>query len=162
LSATGIAIGIATVVAVVSIPASSKADLLAELGRLGNLLTVQSGNSFDGAATPLPHTALGMIRRVPPVSGASETAIIRGASRRRSDAIPTVDTGGIAVTASDTTLLSTLGGTVQHGAFLNAATQHFPAVVLGRGTAQALGIADLVPPARVYLGGRYFSVVGIL
>ena len=51
LTALGIAIGIAAMVAVVGISASSRADLLAELDELGtNLLQVQPGNSPFGEA----------------------------------------------------------------------------------------------------------------
>jgi putative ABC transport system permease protein len=162
LSALGIAIGIATIVAVVAIPASSKAELLADLARDGNLLTVQSGQTLDGAPAPLPPPALGMIRRIPPVLHATAVGVVIGASVRRSAAIPTVDTGGIAVVATDPSLLPTVDATVLHGTFLNAATARYPAVVLGNAAAQALGLADLALPAQVYISGHYFTVVGIL
>jgi putative ABC transport system permease protein len=162
LSSLGIAIGIATIVAVVAIPASAKADLLARLARDGNLLTVEAGQTLDGTAEPLPATALGMIRRIPPVEGAVALGVIRGAAVRRSPAIPSVDTGGIAVAAADPSLLSTLDATVLHGTFLNAATSHYPAVVLGNAAAVALGIADLALPAQVDIDDHTFVVVGIL
>jgi putative ABC transport system permease protein len=162
LSAVGIAIGIATVVAVTSIPASSKSQLLAQLAQLGNLVTVQSGQSLDGSPAPLPHSALAMIRRIPPVQSATAIGVLNNATVRRSAAIPSVDTGGIAVVACDPSLLATLDGTVQHGTFLNAANARYPAVVLGRGAAQALGVANLARPPRVYIGDQYFRVVGVL
>ena len=47
LTTSGVAIGIAAIVAVLGISASSKADLLAQLDALGtNLLTVTPGQSF--------------------------------------------------------------------------------------------------------------------
>jgi putative ABC transport system permease protein len=162
LSALGIAIGIATIVAVVAIPASSKASLLAKLAREGNLLTVTSGQTLDGTPAPLPPTALGMVRRVPPVQHASAVGFIAGASVRRTAAIPSVDTGGIAVVAAEPSLLATLDGRVLHGTFLNRATDRYPTVVLGNAAAQSLGIPDLSVPAPVYIGGHYFTVVGIL
>jgi putative ABC transport system permease protein len=162
LSALGIAIGIATIVAVVAIPASSSAELLADLARDGNLLTVQSGQTLDGAPAPLPPPALGMIRRIPPVLHATAVGVVIGASVRRSAAIPAVETGGIAVVAADPSLLPTLDATVLHGTFLNAATARYPAVVLGNAAAQSLGLADLALPAQVYISGHYLTVVGIL
>ncbi len=49
LSALGIAIGTAAIVAVLGLSASSQAGLLAEIDRLGtNLLTVEAGQSFTG------------------------------------------------------------------------------------------------------------------
>ena len=62
LSALGIAIGIAAMVSVLGISASSKADLLAELDRLGtNLLTVTPGRTLFGDDAVLPKEAVGMI-----------------------------------------------------------------------------------------------------
>ena len=81
---------------------------------------------------------------------------------RRTAAVPPVDSGGISVLATQTSLLGTLGGTVARGVFLNAATIHYPAVVLGAVAAQTLGIGRVPPGTQVYLGGQYFTVVGIL
>ena len=50
LSALGIAIGVAAIVAVLGLSSSSAAGLNAEIAALGtNLLTVQNGQSFSGA-----------------------------------------------------------------------------------------------------------------
>ena len=49
LSALGIAIGVAAIVAVLGLSASSQAGLLAEIDRLGtNLLTVANGQTLSG------------------------------------------------------------------------------------------------------------------
>jgi putative ABC transport system permease protein len=48
------------------------------------------------------------------------------------------------------------------GFVLNAATARYPAVVLGSKAAARLGIHSLDGDPVVYLGGRWFSVVGIL
>ena len=162
LSTLGIAIGIATIVTVVAIPASAKAELLDELAREGNLLSVQASQTLDGTAAPLPLTAPAMIRRIPPVERAAPVAVIAGATVRRSAAIPSVDTSGLAVIAADTSLLTTVDTKVLHGTFLNAATERYPAVVLGNDAAIALGIPDLTKAAQVYINRQYFTVVGIL
>src|SRR4029450_11463099 len=61
LSALRVAIGIAAIVAVLGISESSKADLLAQLDRLGtNLLTVAPGQTFGGDTATLPTQAVGM------------------------------------------------------------------------------------------------------
>ena len=55
LSALGIAIGVAAIVAVLGLAASSQAALLAEIARLGtNLLTVTNGQTLTGATAELP------------------------------------------------------------------------------------------------------------
>ena len=162
LSCLGIAIGIAAAVAVLGISASSKANLLAQLGAEGNLLTVNAGQSFDGSPAPLPLTAEPMIARIPPVESVTATGYVPGAIVRRTAAVPTVDSGGISVLAAQPGLLATLGGTVALGTFLSAATDRYPAVVLGAVAAQTLGIDHVRAATQVYLAGRYFTVIGIL
>jgi putative ABC transport system permease protein len=162
LSALGIAIGIAAIVSVLGISASSQANLVAELGRLGNLLTVSPGQDLSGNVVPLPVTAEAMIRRIPPVRSASAVATLPNVAAYRSAAIPAAETGGITVAAADPRLLRTVGGSMASGEFLNPATVHFPAVVLGWSAAQGLGVGDLRFPTQLDIAGTYFTVVGIL
>jgi putative ABC transport system permease protein len=51
---------------------------------------------------------------------------------------------------------------VAYGTFLNAATIRYPAVVLGAVAARTLGISRVPPGTQVYLGDRYFAVIGVL
>jgi putative ABC transport system permease protein len=162
LSALGIAIGIAAGVAVLGISASSKANLLSELGAEANLLTVSSGQNVDGSPASLPMTAEPMIARIPPVESVTAVGYVPGATVRRTDLVPAVDSGGISVLAAQPGLLATLGGRVARGTFLNAATERYPAVVLGAAAAQTLGIDLLRAGTQVYVAGRYFTVIGIL
>jgi putative ABC transport system permease protein len=162
LSALGIAIGIASIVAVLSISSSAQADLLAQLGRLGNLLTVESGRTIDGQPAPLPPTASEMIGRIPPVHAVSAIGYIPGATVRRSAAVSPAASGGISVVAADEALLHTLDATLAHGAFLNAATARYPTVVLGAAAAQQLGISSSAMVRQVYIGGQYFALLGVL
>jgi putative ABC transport system permease protein len=162
LTAVGIAIGIAALVAVLGISASGKANLLAELDTLGtNRLTVTAGQSFLGQDSKLPEEATAMIRRIGPVTAAAGTTGV-SATVRRTDHIPAAETGGIAVVATEPELLAAVDGTVRTGSFLNAATAKYPAVVLGTKAAERLGISDLDDDPVVYLGSHWFSVVGIL
>ncbi|HSR86487.1 MAG TPA: ABC transporter permease [Streptosporangiaceae bacterium] len=162
LSALGVAVGIAAAVAVLGISASSKSNLLAQLGAEGNLLTVSAGQDFTGGPAPLPLTAEGMIGRIPPVESVTATGYLPNATVRRTAAVPTINTGGISVLAVQPNLLATLGGSVARGTFLNRATSHAQAVVLGAVAAQTLGISRVPVGTLVYLDGQYFSVVGIL
>ena len=62
LSALGIAIGVAAIVAVLGLSSSSQAGLLAEIDQLGtNLLTVTNGQTRRGETAELPLAAPGMI-----------------------------------------------------------------------------------------------------
>ena len=163
LTAVGIAIGISAMVAVVGISTSSKADLLAELDDLGtNLLQVAPGQSMFGDASELPLTAPSMIRRIGGVESASATRNVTGATIRRNDLMPKDRSGGIAVLATEPSLMDTLGATMAEGVFLNAATGTYPSVVLGSVAAERLGITSLDDDPLAFVGGQWFKVVGIL
>jgi putative ABC transport system permease protein len=161
LSALGIAIGVAAMVGLVGISTVSKAGLMAEIQQLGtNLLTVAPGTSLLGTGSSLPTGAEGMVARIPGVTGVSAIGLVSDATVRRTDKIDSSTTGGIAVQATRTNLLDALGATVRSGAFLNAATSRYPAVVLGSVAAGRLGIDRA--GAHVYIAGRWFLVTGIL
>ncbi|MEV4495168.1 ABC transporter permease [Micromonospora arborensis] len=163
LSALGIAIGIAAMVAVVGISSSSRADLDRTLDRLGtNLLTVAPGNTLFGDQAKLPMESVAMIGRIAPVTGVAATGQLPDTPVYRSDRIPSGETGGIAARATQLGLLGTVGATVRSGTWLNGATERYPAVVLGDAAARRLGLGAAGPDVQVQLGGRWFTVVGIL
>ncbi len=160
LSALGVAIGIASMVAVLGISESSKADLLATLDRLGtNLLTVAPGQTFTGEDAELPGRAVEMIAHMRSTQSAASVKVL-DESVRRTDLIDEVETGGIAVTATDTALARVLGARLRAGRFLDDALARYPAVVLGSTAARRLGVSR--PGVNVWLGERWFTVVGIL
>jgi putative ABC transport system permease protein len=163
LSALGIAIGVAAIVAVLGLSASSQAGLLDEIGRLGtNLLTVSNGQSFTGATVELPTTAPGMIGRITGVRQVQSTGTLSGAGAFRTPYIPSVDTNGLTVQAASLDLLPVLATTVARGHYLNAATAHEPVAVLGATAAQLLGIDRIYPGERIWVGSEWFYVAGIL
>src|SRR3954452_4458936 len=135
LSALGIAIGIAALVAVLGISTVSRAGLMRQIEALGtNLLTVTPGHDMFGDDSSLPEDAVGMVGRIPGVTSVSAVGTVPKATVRRTDKIDLAVTGGIAVQATRLDLLATLGGEGEHlksGAFLNAATARYPSVVLG-------------------------------
>ena len=162
LSALGISIGIAAIVGVLGISQSSRAGLLAELGRLSNLINVEPGSTATGTQAELPTTSEGMVARVGPVTHVAQLASLSSTYVYRNPYVPAIDTNGIALNAASPSLPSTVGATLAEGTFLNAATARYPAVVLGSETASLLGITSLAAPARVWIGGYWFTVVGIL
>jgi putative ABC transport system permease protein len=166
LSALGVAIGIAAMVAVLGISESSKAGLVAELNQLGtNLLTIAPGQTFLGQNAQLPEAADRAVRNLSSVRDAAAVTAVSSATARRSPYIETAETGGITVEAADLGLLSTLSGTVVRGTFLDAANERFPIVVLGAVAAQRLGVDRLTVngrPILVYIGGTWFTVGGVL
>jgi putative ABC transport system permease protein len=162
LSALGIAIGIASIVAVLGISDSSRAGLIATLDRLGtNLLRVSPGQTPFGESVTLPDEAEEMVRRIGPVQEASAVTDV-DATVRRNDFISELETGGIAVKAADPELLGTLGGTVAAGRFLDRGTSRYPVAVLGSEAAERLGIRELAGRVRVFLDGEWFTVIGVL
>ncbi|BCY11555.1 ABC transporter permease [Actinoplanes sp. L3-i22] len=162
LSVLGVAIGIAAMVAVLGVTRSSQADVLARIDRVGtNLLTVANGKTLRGGEAELPVTAGAGIARTEGVLSSAATAALP-VRVYRSDRIPPGRTGGLAVRATDPGLLTTLDARLLHGRFLDAALVRYPAVVLGNYAATVLGIGDVRDQPRIYLGDRWFTVVGIL
>jgi putative ABC transport system permease protein len=162
LSALGIAIGIAAMISVVGIATSSREDLNRELARFGtNLLRVAPGQSLFGDASHLPDESVAMIGRIGPVRSVTATGRV-SARVYRNDRMPSGETGSIAVLAARDDLPGTVGATVASGTWLNPATDRYPAVVLGAKAATRLGIGTANRAIRVWLGGHWFTVVGVL
>jgi putative ABC transport system permease protein len=162
LSALGIAIGVAAIVAVLGLSSSSQAGLLSEIERLGtNLLTVTNGQSFAGKAAELPLVAPAMIARIAPVETVAQTGKVRG-DVYRSPLIRSVETNALSVQAASLGLLRTLGIDVVQGRYLNAATAQEPAAVLGSAAAQRLGIDHIYPGERIWAANQWLYLVGIL
>jgi putative ABC transport system permease protein len=163
LSALGIAIGVAAIVAVLGLSASSQAGLLAEISKLGtNLLTVSNGQSLTGGPVELPTTAPPMIGRISGVQHVQSTGAVSGANAFRSPYIPSVDTNGLTVQAASLDLLRVVATTVAQGHYLNAATAREPVAVLGATAAQLLGIDRIYRDERIWVGGQWFYLAGIL
>jgi putative ABC transport system permease protein len=163
LSALGIAIGIAAMVAVVGISSSSGAELDRTLSALGtDLLTVGPGRTLLGEDAELPLAAEAMIERIDGVEGVAAIGRISDAKVYRSEHIPEAKTNGIMAYATRENLLGLVGASLRDGVWLNAATGSFPAVVLGADTAERLGIGAAGPDVHVVVGGVRCTVIGIL
>jgi putative ABC transport system permease protein len=163
LAVLGIAVGIAALVAVVGVSESSKANLVAQLDRLGtDLLTVQPGTSFASTSqNDLPRRAPAMIALIPPVRHVTVT-VNTTATVRRTDKVPTFLTGGISVLGAAIDLPRAVDARLAQGSWLNAATAKYPTVVLGAGAAQTLGVENVNPSVAVWIHQRWFTVIGIL
>ena len=163
LSALGIAIGVAAIVAVLGLAASSSAALLAQIQALGtNLLTVTNGQTFSGTAAELPAAAPAMIARLPGVTGVQDTGAVNGVTVYKSPLIPPIETSALSVDAATLDLPATAGTSLAQGRFLNPATAREPVAVLGAAAAQRLGIDRIRPGMRILAGGQWFYVTGIL
>jgi putative ABC transport system permease protein len=166
LSALGVAIGIAAMVAVLGISDSSKAGLVEELNQLGtNLLTVQPGQNFFGQNAQLPEAADRAVLNLSSVRNAAAVTTVSSASVRRSSYIEAAETSGVTVDAADLGLLATLSGKLMQGRFLDPASERYPIVVLGAVAAERLGVNALRVNGRavqVYISGIWFTVAGVL
>ncbi len=166
MAAIGIAIGVASLVALVGIINSGEADAQRDLLEQGiDVLELTPGTSFADDPELLPEAAAAIdthmrdlvdvvasIRRVP-------------ATMRKTDLIPEVETGGIrlfAVNEDDLDLLIPLRGGMAYGRFHDAATVQVPTVVLGSDTAQVLGFDELYANPTVHISGHEFAVIGVL
>ncbi len=153
LSALGIAIGVAAIVAVLGLSSSSAAALNAEIAALGtNLLTAQSAQTIAGGSDDLPISAPAMIARLPGVYQVQSTGGTN-ANVYRSPLIPPVDTNALTVDATTLGLPATTGTSLAQGEFLNAATAREPVCVLGAAAAQLLGIDKVFPGERIWVTG---------
>jgi putative ABC transport system permease protein len=162
LSALGIAIGVAAIVAVLGLSSSSSAGLLAEIDRLGtNLLTVTTGSNLFGETTALPTEAPGMIARIGPVTKVQSTGSI-DANVYRTPLIPAVNTNALSVQAASLGLPAAVGTSIRTGRYLNGATANEPVAVLGAAAAQRLGIDRVYRGERIWLADQWFYVIGIL
>jgi putative ABC transport system permease protein len=163
LSALGIAIGTAAIVAVLGLSSSSQAGLLAQIDRLGtNMLTLEAGQSITGQPSRLPREAPARIGHLQDVQQLADTALIKGKGVYRSRLIPATNTGGLQVRAASLNLLATLNTGRARGAWLNPGTAREPVAVLGSVAAQRLGIDRIFPDQRIWLGGQWFNVAGVL
>ncbi|MFD5324668.1 ABC transporter permease [Streptomyces sp. NPDC127092] len=160
LSALGIAIGVAAMIAVVGISGSGQAEVDRRLDALGtNLLRVAPGKSLTGGDSRLPREAVPMIDRIPPVRQVSATGTV-SAHVYRNERIATGRTGSLTVLATRTDLLPAVGARLRGGRWLDKTTERYPAVVLGATAAQRLDV--YTPGTKLWLGGRWFSLIGVL
>jgi len=163
LSALGIAIGVAAIVAVLGLSASSQAGLLAEISKLGtNLLTVQNGQNLTGGTAELPKAAPAMIGQLNGVTSVQDTGTVSNVNVFRSPLIPAINTNALTVDAASIGLPATVGTSLAQGRWLNAATAREPVAVLGAAAAQRLGVDRIYPGERICLGRQWFYVTGIL
>ena len=163
LSALGIAIGIGAMVAVVGVSASSQANLLATIDKLGtNLLTVTPGQNFEGNNEVLPDTSVAMIDHMQNVDDDAAVYQVSGATVLRTPFVPAQETGGIGVDAAGDDLPQVVGTSMASGHFLDSVADRYPEVVLGAQAAQILEINQVGGHLLVYLGNTWFTVVGIL
>jgi putative ABC transport system permease protein len=163
LSALGIAIGTAAIVAVLGLSASSRAGLLAQIDRLGtNLLTANTGQSLTGGTAHLPVAAPQRISHLPDVEHVAHAGAIENANVYRSPLIPVVNTNALKVRAASLNLPEVIGTGVAQGRWLNPATERQPVTVLGALAAQRLGIDRIHPGQRIWLKDQWFYVAGIL
>jgi putative ABC transport system permease protein len=162
LSALGITIGIAALVGVLGLSASGSADLIEELDALGtNLLTIEAGQGFGSSQVGIPEDAPAMIRRIPPVFEAATVGRVPG-TVFRNDLIDDGRTQGITIVAADLNLIKVQRGNLNAGVFLTEATSNFPVVVLGAVAAERLGITNQHMQQKIWVGERWFTVVGVL
>ncbi|ASR00781.1 ABC transporter permease [Streptomyces sp. 11-1-2] len=167
LSAIGISIGIATMIVVTGIPASSQKALDAELTALGTdrLQAAADRNAAQGD-TPVsfPAESAAMVARIGAVKAVTAVANTH-ATVRRTDRLGPLDDSGLTVLAARPNLLGVLNVKVRSGQYLTKATERLPTVVLGSVSAARLGFTEVRPgeaPPLVLIGDQWFSVTGIL
>ena len=125
------------------------------------MLTVAPGQSFLGDDVSLPDDAVAMIRRIGPVEAASPSRR-SSASVRRTDVIPPGRPAACRSRPSTRRCSRRWAARSGSGPVPRRGLDRYPAVVLGDVAAERLGIYDLDAPVQVFIGGRWFTVVGII
>lgn len=163
LSALGVAIGIAALVAVTGAADSQQAQFRADLDAMGaNLLTVQPA-TVGQTTLALPEQAPEMLRRIGPVEAVTTVRTIPDAAVYRSDLIPPTTTGGISAAMVDDDLPAALGLTMTWGRWFDEAARTLPTAILGHTAAARLGVTpENAGRLRVLIDGRWYAVRGIL
>ncbi|MFI7501878.1 ABC transporter permease [Streptomyces sp. NPDC049687] len=163
LSALGISIGIATLIVVTGIPASSQKALMRELSALGTNM-LQAVPARQDPPVLLPPESVDMARRIGPVTVASAVANTH-TEVFRNDRLGAADYTGLTVLATRLDLRQAINARVASGRFLTAVTERFPTAVLGSVAASRLGIPKIIagqPAPQIYIDRHWFTVIGIL
>ncbi|MEU6146801.1 ABC transporter permease [Streptomyces sp. NPDC047081] len=163
LSALGISIGIATLIVVTGIPASSQKALMRELSALGTDM-LQAVPARQDPPVLLPPESVDMVRRIGPVTVASAVANTH-AEVFRNDRQDDADYSGLTVLASKPDLPRAINAEVGSGRFLSANTGDFPTAVLGSVAASRLGIPKVTAgqsAPQIYIDRQWFTVIGVL
>jgi putative ABC transport system permease protein len=163
LSALGISVGIATMIVVTGIPASSQQALSDQLTALGTNVLQAMPLPNQQPPVKLPEEAVRMVARIGPVTASSAVANTQAHVARSELADPT-DYLDIAALATAPGLLPAVNGTVHMGRFLDP-TGRLPTVVLGNRAAAELGVTALDPgqPAPlISIDRKPFTVIGVL
>ncbi|MER7968797.1 MULTISPECIES: ABC transporter permease [unclassified Streptomyces] len=163
LSALGISLGIATLIVVTGIPASSQKHLDERLSALGTDM-LQAKPARQEPPVLLPPESVDMARRIGPVTAVSAVANTH-AEVFRNDRLGISDYTGLTVLAGKPDLLGAINAEVGSGRFLGAGAERFPLAVLGAVAASRLGVPDVTPGApapQIFIGHHWFTVVGVL
>lgn len=162
LAALGIALGIASLVALTGAAASNRAQLLAELDAMGaDLAVVAPGAGPDRELVPLPDTAPDTVARQDAVAriGVFETAP-DGVTVYRTDLVPETETNGLSLAVARPDVFDAIEATLADGRWFDRATRALPVAVLGAVAAERLGLARAGD--RILVGGEWYGVLGVL
>lgn len=163
LSALGIAVGIAALIAITGVTSSQQAQLRADLDAMGaNLLVVKPGTDAAKMPIPLPRSAPEMIGRIGPVDNYVSIRSVAGAKVYRNDFVPETQGSGLSAAVADGDLLGALGVDPRTGRWFDDGDKTLPTAVLGATAAKRLGITDLSANPRIWVGGHWYAVIGIL
>ena len=163
MSALGIAIGVAAIVAVLGLSASSSAGLLAEIERLGtNLLTVTNGQSLTGKTAELPDAAPAMIARIGPVTQVARHRLGHQRQRLPQPAHPGHRHQRPQRRGRQPRTAARRRHQRRPGQLPQRRHRHEPVGVLGAAAAQRLGIDRVYPRRADLVDNQWFYVAGIL
>ncbi|KAB7788327.1 ABC transporter permease [Bifidobacterium cebidarum] len=162
LASLGIALGVASYVALSGIAASNQAALLAQLDALGaNLQVVAPGQDATGQPVPLPDYAPETIARQPSVEqvGVFLTPP-KDAQVFKNELVPKTNGNALAVSIMKPGAIQAVDASFAQGHGINANNESLPVAVLGSEAAYRLGINQTGD--RILIDNEWYGVIGIL
>lgn len=165
LTAAGTIIGVAALVAILGLASTANGQVSASFDQLAaNTVTAKDTRPDDAETLPFPFSeeSIARARALNGVTGAGAlyTPITSDQVRGPSPLVPEPQT--IPIVAASATIWEAVGASGFSGRGFDAALTDAPVVVLGAGAAANLGIGGFVAPTAVEIGGRPFTVVGVL
>ncbi len=156
LTALGIIIGVATVIAVVSLGAGSKQQVAQAVESLGTNLVIAYSNPRLGA-TFTADTAADVAKMAPDIANAMP---LFGGSGTL--AAGELSSQGVTIDGVSAAWLTMKGAKLAAGAFIDGyeVQAHSSVVILGQTAAQDLGINSI--GGQIYINGFPFTVIGLL
>lgn len=165
LTTLGTVLGVGTLIVILGLTSTASGQVSARFdAQAATTVTVRDSRGEDDAAAPFPLTeeAIARARALNGVTGAGLVYTVDTDDTVGSSVPGYTEPVHLPISAVSWTAWDALGPTLSAGRTYDAFAEHLPVVVLGPGAAGRLGITGNGPPTTISIGGRPFTVAGVL